>query len=94
MSCLDLSEQEAGHNDRAFPQVPSTTHGGRSWVGSGPDLTRWPSLFCPVNGLLALNANERLQARDTPREAGLLGGEDDRADVLVGARRFLGDAPA
>ena len=41
---------------------------------------------------LSLDADQRSQARDPSGEPGMLGGGHDRADVLVGAGRLLGDA--
>ena len=43
-------------------------------------------------GGLALDADEGLEPRDAAGEARMLGGGHDRVDVLVGARRLLGDA--
>ena len=45
--------------------------------------------YCLVS---PLNANQRPQARHAAGEACLLGRGNDRGYVLVGARRFLGDA--
>ncbi|MDT3684991.1 MAG: hypothetical protein RO009_08110 [Pseudorhodoplanes sp.] len=39
-----------------------------------------------------LDADHRLEARHTPCEAGVFGRCHNSTDILVGARRFLGDA--